>query len=704
MTLDPSLIAPFQTGLDTDTESWQSPADSFYEANNVHIYNGFIEKRNGYRKFGHLKTRDVKKVITGITNAILGVVTTNAPHGYANDDFVYIIDVVGMTGINGLFFKITVTSPTKFTINIDTTGSGAYGGAGTVQKSIDLIDRVMGISQFIKSDGSKELLVFGTTRACKYIDSFGNFFVLDTADIMAGGDTDFIWAINLQSSSLVNRLYFTNGLPYNGVTDGIRYYDGSGTGLSTVSFTPSLSTGRNLYGAKLLFSARERLVALDTYELDGAVVTNHQQRVRWCQAQGPSNWNDVIPGGGGYVDAPTGDQIISARCLQDQIIVFFTNSVWALQPISDPAQPFRWVKLNDFRASDGKMATVGYDDYVLSMGIRGITGTDGAQTQRIDERIKDFISDNINVDKFEKVFALRSYAERRTWMLYPEVEQDENSAVLIFDEESKAFTSYSIVMNCLGHGSFGVDYSLEDFTAANGLDLTLEGFANQTIASYFWQNREELLLGGNITGDIYVLETDGSDEGVSIDVTITTAGWNPFLTQGKESLFSYLDIYVDTDTKTRAKVEFFKDDETAPYVQQDIDFLPNLNYVSTIETVSQANPGVVTASDHGLSTGDVVYIYGVTGMDDVNNGPYVITVIDKDTFSIGIDTSAYGAFVDGGSVFRRCFYKTKTWKRAYAGGTGYLHRVRITSSGINCPLVISGFKPMFKQRGNRVVN
>lgn len=704
MSLIPSLIAPFSTGLDTDTESWQTPADAFYEANNVHIYNGFIEKRNGYRKFGHLKTLDTKINISGITQALIGVVTTVAPHGLVNNDWVFIVDVVGMTQVNGLYFKVLVINPTVFSIGVDTTGYGAYGGAGTIAKLITLNDRVMGIYQFVKSDGNKELIVFGSERASKYVDKEKSFFALDQANIMNGSDTDFIWAINLQSSSLVNRLYFTNGQPYTGTLNGIRYYESSGTGYQTTALVPSLGGARNLYGGKLLFSARERIVVLNTYEHDGITLTNNPQRARWCQAQGPSNWNDVIPGGGGYVDAPTGDQIISARSLQDQIIVFFTMSVWALQPIPDPAQPFRWVKINDFRACDGKMATVGYDEYILSMGIRGIVGVDGAQTQRIDERIKDFISDNINVDKFEKVFSIRSYAERRTWMLYPEIEQDENSAVLIFDDESKAFTSYSIAMNCLGLGGTGADYALDDFTAENNLDLTLDDFANQTLSSYFWQAHEELLLGGNITGDIYVLETDGSDDGVSIDVTLTTAGWNPFMTQGTESVFSCLDIYVNTDPKTRAKVEFFKDDETSPYKSQDIDFLPNLDYVSTIETVSQANPGVVTASDHGLMTHDVVYIYGVTGMDDVNNGPYTITVIDKDMFSIGIDTSAFGAFVDGGSVFRRCFYKTKTWKRAYSGGTGYLHSVRITSSGVNCPLVISGFKPMFKQRGNRVVN
>lgn len=704
MTLQPSLIAPFQTGLDTDTEPWQSPADSFSIANNVHIFNGTIERRNGYRKFGHLKTLDAKINISGITKALNGVVTTAVNHGLATDDWVFIDGVVGMTQVNKLYFKVTVTLPNKFQLNMDTSAYGVYGGGGTIAKLINLIDRVMGIYQFIKSNGDKETLAFGLTRVNKYVDGPKLFFALDQADIMSGLDTDYVWVCNLQSSSLPNRLYFTNGNPYNGTLNGIRYYDASGTGFETVSFVPSLGGGRNLYGAKILFSGKERLLALDTYENVGGVTTHYPQRARWCQAQGPSNWNDLTPGGGGYVDAPTGDQIISAQSLGDQNIVFFTDSVWLLQPLSDPALPFKWEKINDFRATDGKMATVAYDDYVMSLGIRGITGTDSSQTVRIDNRIKDFIYSNINADEFGKVFGLRDFSNRRTWVLYPGIEEYENSNALIFDEESKGFSTYSISMNCLGHGSTGGDYTLADFVASNDLDKTIEEFYDENLVSYFWQNKNELLLGGNITGDIYMMESGNNDDSVVISTELMTAGWNPYMTEGSQSLFSYLDIYVDTDQRTIAKIEFLKDDETAPYAQQNIDFLPNLDYVSTIETISQANPGIVTASDHGLQTGDIVYIYGVLGMVEVNNGPYTITVIDLNTFSIGVDTSAFGAFLDGGSVFRRCFYKTKVWKRAYSGGVGYVHRVRITSTGENSPITISGFKPVFKQRGNRVVN
>lgn len=705
MSLQGTLIAPFQTGLDTDTEPWQSPADSFSSADNVHIYNGFIEKRSGYRIFGHLQNHDAPaRTITGITKAANGVVTTLLPHGLSSNDTVFIGGVAGMVQVNGLYFYITVTGLNQFELNVNTSAYGIYTGGGVVYKSIDFSDRVMGISQFLKSDGTRETIAFSTLRAHKYDAVSQNFLMMDPLDIMNSGENDYVWAINLQSSSLTNRLYFTNGVQYSGGLNGIRYYDGSGTGYTTTSFNPSLGGARILYGAKLLFSLKERLIALNTFEFDGATVSNHFQRARWCQAQGPSNWNDLVPGGGGYVDAPTGDQIITARTLQDQIIVFFSQSVWALQPVSDPALPFRWVKVNDFRAADGKMASAGYDQYVMSLGIRGMTASDGSDTQRIDTRIKSFVENEINIDEFEKVFAARSFVSRRTWILYPETEQTENNAALIFDEESKAFTTYTISLNCLGYGSFSADYVLADFTAAKNLDIALSDCNDENLLSYLWQGKSEILLGGNITGTIFALETEGSDNFASIASELVTAGWNPYQSEGYQAIFNYLDLYVDTHESTIAKIEFYKDDEVSPYAEQFIDFLPNLGYVSTIEDISQGNPGVVTASSHGLSTGAIVYLYGVIGMVEVNGGPYTCTVIDENSFSIGIDTTTYTAFTSGGSVYMKEFYKTKVWKRAFAGGIGYLHKVRITSSGIDKHFRISGFKPVFKQRGSRLVN
>lgn len=694
-----ALIAPFKTGLDTDTEPWLSPADSFSIADNVHIYNGYIEKRSGFRLFANMKKLDTTVPIFGITQAVNGVVTTVGNHGLVNSDYVLINSVIGMTQVNGLYFIVSVLTPNTFQLNVDTSGYGAYAGGGTIAKVIDSTDRVMGIFQFIRASGIKDTLVFSTRIANLYNKPGEVFLPLDTAPIMNGVDTDFIWATNFQTANSPNRLFFTNGAPLSGGLNGIRYYDEI-SGNVTHSLAPALGGGRVLNGCKLIFGLKQRLIVLNTTEN----ITNFPQRARWSQVQNTDIWQDLTPGGGGWVDAPTGDQIISGRALQDQIIVYFTNSVWSLRPRSDPLQPFEWIKLNDFRASDAKMGTVGYDRYVVSMGVRGITATDGVDTTRIDSKIKNFVFDEINVNEIEKIYAGRDFQQRRTWILYPPLEETENKRALVIDEESNGFTTYTIAMNCLGYGALVGDLTLADFITIYDLDKVIDDFDDETIQSYFWQGNEELFLGGDINGNVFILETGGSDETDSIGATLTTAGWNPSVTSGAQSMLNYLDIYVDTHERTIATVDFFKDDEESPYKSQTINFLPNLDFITSIQTVSQANPTIVNAADHGLVNGDTIFIYGVEGMIGVNGGPYTVTVIDTNFISINFDSSLLPAFTSGGALYRREFYKTKTWKRAYSGGTGYVHTVRISSEGKETPFRISALKPIFKQRGNRVVN
>lgn len=71
--------------------------------------------------------------ITGITNATLGVVATNLNHGLVTGQSnVHIAGVVGMTGVNGGPYTVTVLDETHFTFGVNTTSSGAYGSGGAV--------------------------------------------------------------------------------------------------------------------------------------------------------------------------------------------------------------------------------------------------------------------------------------------------------------------------------------------------------------------------------------------------------------------------------------------------------------------------------------------------------------------------------------------------------------------------------------------
>lgn len=83
------------------------------------------------------------KTITGITQANPAVVTS-ASHGYSNGDWVYIESVVGMTEVNGKFFKVANQAANTFEINdtdgnaIDSSAYTAYSSGGDSSKIFEL--------------------------------------------------------------------------------------------------------------------------------------------------------------------------------------------------------------------------------------------------------------------------------------------------------------------------------------------------------------------------------------------------------------------------------------------------------------------------------------------------------------------------------------------------------------------------------------
>jgi len=67
----------------------------------------------------------------------------------------------------------------------------------------------------------------------------------------------------------------------------------------------------------------------------------------------------------------------------------------------------------------------------------------------------------------------------------------------------------------------------------------------------------------------------------------------------------------------------------------------------TVTSISKANPGVVVATGHGFNTGDVIVHTITAGMTQLHNRPCTVTVSDANTYSLGIDTSAYTTFTTG---------------------------------------------------------
>lgn len=69
-----------------------------------------------------------------------------------------------------------------------------------------------------------------------------------------------------------------------------------------------------------------------------------------------------------------------------------------------------------------------------------------------------------------------------------------------------------------------------------------------------------------------------------------------------------------------------------------------------ISAITKASPGSVTCTSHGFTSGDQIAFFDVGGMTQLNNNGYVATVVDANTFTIGVDSSGYGTFTSGGTA------------------------------------------------------
>ena len=71
----------------------------------------------------------------------------------------------------------------------------------------------------------------------------------------------------------------------------------------------------------------------------------------------------------------------------------------------------------------------------------------------------------------------------------------------------------------------------------------------------------------------------------------------------------------------------------------------------SISAITKANPAVVTATSHGYSNGDHVWINDVVGMTEVNGRRYTVANVSTHTFELsGVNSSNYTTYSSGGTA------------------------------------------------------
>ena len=539
-------IANFKTGLYHARHPWMSPSDAFTESNNAFTRRGVVTKRRGYTELGQM-SHMVGTAITGITQANPAVVTTSTAHGLSNGASHWLYDVVGMTEVNGnTYTTANVTANTFELSGVDSTAFTAYTSGGKVGEFTT--NAITGLKEFRKSDGTLELLAFDTKRVAKFDTGTEEFEDITEADVFTGDNEDFFWFTNWK-----NVAYMTNNV------DRIMSWDGT-TFDSTFDVDIDGNASNDVDTCLMILPYHERLILLCPTE--NSVVKPH--RARWSSIDDPSVWDDTITSGGGFVDAPTDEWIVSASFIKDQLIVFFQHSVWRLRFTGDIDLPFVWELIDNTKKIDSTHAVVSNLSETFAYGVTGFVGTDGFQTYLLDPSVPD-LSLDVNISK-TSIFASQKYERSdQIWMSCPEIGSLSSDKVLVFNPEEKNWAKFDLSLTVMGltETLSTVTWDKESRTW-DDISETWNDFGNQ--AGY------PVLLGGDQNGIIRRLDDTNDDDGADIAFEYKSSRLNPYWDKGKRAKLGWIDFLVTTDDSTELSVDFYIDFDETPYQTLTLDF------------------------------------------------------------------------------------------------------------------------------------
>ena len=537
MTYQAYPVSNFATGLYGVREPWLSPADGFPEMNNAYLRRGVIEKRKGYTELGQF-SHEVGTAISNITQADPGVVTTSASHGLENGDTVWLYDVVGMTEVNGETYTVANKTATTFELSgVDTSGFTAYSSAGSVGKFTT--NTITGIGTFVQSSGVPVIVATDNKRFCQWNVTHGEFEDKATSDVFTSDNL-------MHFTNWKGTLYMTNNV------DRVMSWDGT-TFTSTVLFDIDGDSNNEVDTCLMMFPYHERMVILRTTESS----TVYPQRARWSRIEDFTVWDDTITDGGGYVDCPTGDWIISAGFVKDVLVVFFQNSVWLLRFTGDIDLPFRWEQIDTNKKSDSTFSTFSFQGNLVTYGSSGFVGTNGLASFLVDQKVPDLALE-VNIDKANLISAGKLDENEQAWIAAPDQLSTANDKVLVYNYDEGNWTKFDLALTCFGTGVLDATQTWD--TESRTWDEIADTWDSFTTSKGY-----PIFLAGDSSGIIRRLNDTTADSGSAINFDLKSARFNPYWNQGRRAKLGWVDFLISTNDDTELSVDFFVDFDTDAY-------------------------------------------------------------------------------------------------------------------------------------------
>ncbi len=433
------LIAPYETGLQKDVKPWLLPEDGFSLLQNAYVWRGRVRKRLGSASL--IGTNPVANPQL-LSRFRINLGNTGAGGNLAGNVPGIVWKVGQMFSVNQEMFTVDTpgaaamlsTSAATGTFNTGTgafTIAGANGGAAGAAVYFYPAEPVMGFGTFDTTNINFERAIgFDTQFAYEYQNGGGWERLATGAATWTGSNSEFFFSEMYRGAAADDFLLFaTNNTP-SSTGDGIRYFDGT----TWTQFTQSYSAAANttILGCRLIVQFKGRLVLLNTLEEPGAATTNRfQNRARFSQVGNPIQtdaWYQApgTYGKGGFINAPTQEEIISAQILRDRLIVYFERSTWELVYTGNEILPFLWQNINIELGAESTFSQIPFDKGILGVGETGIHSCNGVHVERIDEKIPDDIYSIQNANAgVERVAGIRDYDAELAYWAIPSVRTQE---------------------------------------------------------------------------------------------------------------------------------------------------------------------------------------------------------------------------------------------------------------------------------------
>lgn len=308
----------------------------------------------------------------------------------------------------------------------------------------------------------------------------------------------------------------------------------------------------------------------------------------------PYSFLENLNGGGGYLDAPTKEAIVTAQFLKDRLIVYFEQSTWELVYTANQVLPFVWQQINTELGAEGAFSQVPFDKVVLGVGNVGVHACSGYTVERIDDKIPDEVFDiHDDNNSVQRVYGIRDYYAEMVYWTFP-------SNSLETDTTDYPYCNRILVYN-YKTGSWAFN------------DDTVTVFGN-------WQTN---MANTQPSPTWESLDDEVSDTWEALDDT-----WgNPQLQSkfrsviaGNQQGFTFL-VDIDEDSNCQA-----------------------------LQITDMTNNYTISCVDHNLEVGDYILVencQGVTGLNGI-----IVQVQTRTTTSFTVDTSFSGSYEGGGTITR----------------------------------------------------